>query len=46
MAWAETRVSQEHQKLLGDDEWVWADSAYPLQKWCQTPYKKYVLKLY
>jgi DDE superfamily endonuclease len=41
-AWAETRVPQEHQRLLSDDEWVWADSAYPLQKWCQSPYKKYV----
>lgn len=28
--------------LLQDDEWVWADSAYPLQTWCQAPYKKLV----
>ncbi|KAF8573191.1 hypothetical protein K439DRAFT_1650049 [Ramaria rubella] len=26
--------------LLGRDEWVWADTAYPLQTWCQAPYKK------
>lgn len=38
-AWAETRLPQEHERLLRDGEWVWSDSAYPLQKWCQAPYK-------
>src|SRR5205085_2805780 len=38
-AWAETRLPQEHERLLQDGEWVWSDSAYPLQKWCQAPYK-------
>ncbi|CAA7264516.1 unnamed protein product [Cyclocybe aegerita] len=39
-AWEETRTFQHHSQLLEDGEWVWADSAYPLQKWCQAPYKK------
>jgi hypothetical protein len=43
-AWLETRVPQQHDVLLEPDEWVWADSAYPLQKWCQSPYIKYVLR--
>jgi hypothetical protein len=40
-AWEATRVPQQHTVLLEPDEWVWADSAYPLQKWCQAPYKVY-----
>ncbi|KAF8579997.1 hypothetical protein K439DRAFT_1358302, partial [Ramaria rubella] len=39
-AWKETQVPREHETLLGRDEWVWADMAYPLQTWCQAPYKK------
>lgn len=39
-AWAETRIPQEHDDLLEPNEWVWGDSAYPLQTWCQVPYKK------
>ena len=39
-AWAETWLSQEHEVLFARGEWVWGDSAYPLQKWCQAPYKK------
>jgi hypothetical protein len=42
-AWQETRVPQQHDILLQPNEWVWADSAYPLQKWCQAPYKAQVL---
>ncbi|KIJ41641.1 hypothetical protein M422DRAFT_172029 [Sphaerobolus stellatus SS14] len=38
-AWKETRIPQEHEDLLSEDEWVWGDSAYPLQRWCQAPYK-------
>ncbi|KAF8590622.1 hypothetical protein K439DRAFT_1329778, partial [Ramaria rubella] len=41
--WKGTRIPREHDTLLGRDEWVWADTAYPLQRWCQAPYKKYVL---
>lgn len=41
-AWAEICIPNEHDMLLGDDDWVWGDSAYPLQTWCQALYKKYV----
>ncbi|GLB35610.1 putative DDE superfamily endonuclease [Lyophyllum shimeji] len=39
-AWNQTRLPHEHQHLLGEDEFVWADSAYPLKSWCQAPYKE------
>ncbi|KIJ48820.1 hypothetical protein M422DRAFT_247179 [Sphaerobolus stellatus SS14] len=39
-AWKETRIPKECATLLGAGEWVWADSAYPLQSWCQAPYKR------
>ncbi|KAF8836554.1 hypothetical protein BDN67DRAFT_983861 [Paxillus ammoniavirescens] len=39
-AFAETQISQEHDVLLADDEWIFADTAYPLHSWCQAPYKK------
>ncbi|THU80473.1 hypothetical protein K435DRAFT_695627, partial [Dendrothele bispora CBS 962.96] len=39
-AWEETHLFKEHDKLLGKDEFVWADSAYPLRIWCQSPYKR------
>ena len=29
-AWEGTRIAQEHESLLEDDEWIWADSAYPV----------------
>ena len=29
-AWETTRLAQEHSTLMGDGEWVWADSAYPV----------------
>ncbi|KII82824.1 hypothetical protein PLICRDRAFT_112152 [Plicaturopsis crispa FD-325 SS-3] len=45
-AWLDTRVPQEHKRLLGEKEWVWADSAYPLRTWCQAPYKKYVFPVF
>ncbi|KAF8583705.1 hypothetical protein K439DRAFT_1617284 [Ramaria rubella] len=41
-AWLQTRIPQEHESLLSPAEWVWADTAYPLQTWCQAPFKKYV----
>ena len=28
------------KKLFTSDEWLWADSAYALDSWCITPYKK------
>jgi hypothetical protein len=29
-AWEDTQLAQEHNTLLEDGEWVWADSAYPV----------------
>ncbi|KAF7333256.1 DDE Tnp4 domain-containing protein [Mycena sanguinolenta] len=39
-AWQGTRMAQEHGTLLEDDEFIWADSAYTLEKWVILPYKK------
>ncbi|KAE9397025.1 hypothetical protein BT96DRAFT_823913 [Gymnopus androsaceus JB14] len=30
----------EHEESFEEREWIWADSAYPLQTWVVTPYKK------
>ncbi|KIK33473.1 hypothetical protein CY34DRAFT_64913, partial [Suillus luteus UH-Slu-Lm8-n1] len=35
-----THVFQNHATLLGNDHWIWADSAYPLEPWCIPPFKK------
>jgi hypothetical protein len=29
-AWQETRISKERETLLKDDDFIWADSAYPV----------------
>lgn len=42
-AFSETRIFKEHELLLGPDDWIFADTAYPLHDWCQSPYKKWVL---
>ncbi|RXW15588.1 hypothetical protein EST38_g10265 [Candolleomyces aberdarensis] len=39
-AWKSCRIPNEHNQLLGSNEFVWADSAYPLKSWCQAPYKE------
>jgi hypothetical protein len=39
-AFHSTRVFEDHEALLGDDHWIWADSAYPLEPWCIVPFKK------
>ena len=39
-AFQQTRIAQEHAELLGDDHWIWADSAYPSESWCVVPFKK------
>jgi hypothetical protein len=39
-AFAESRTCKNHQQLIGPTEWIWADSAYPVEAWCVTPYKK------
>ncbi|KAG2754069.1 hypothetical protein P692DRAFT_201704896, partial [Suillus brevipes Sb2] len=35
-----THLHQQYDTLLPDDHWVWADSAYPLERWCIVPFKK------
>ncbi|KAF5378451.1 hypothetical protein D9615_007041 [Tricholomella constricta] len=39
-AWNQTRLPLDHENLLGPQDFVWADSAYPLKSWCQAPYKE------
>lgn len=29
-AWEDTRIAQDHDTLLENGKWVWADSAYPV----------------
>lgn len=29
-AWEGTHVAQDHESILEDGEWIWADSAYPV----------------
>ena len=31
---------KQHWTLFQNGEWIWADSAYGLDTWCLTPYKK------
>ncbi|KDQ49003.1 hypothetical protein JAAARDRAFT_102470, partial [Jaapia argillacea MUCL 33604] len=31
---------KEHRQLFAPGEWIWADSAYPIEAWCVTPFKK------
>ncbi|KAF7290164.1 DDE Tnp4 domain-containing protein [Mycena indigotica] len=38
-AWKMTRIPNEFVILLPNGEWIWADSAYPLQLWLMAPYK-------
>ncbi|VDB88565.1 unnamed protein product [Peniophora sp. CBMAI 1063] len=38
--WRDTDVYKRRRQLIAPDEWVWADSAYPLTDWCQSPYIK------
>ncbi|KAG2343098.1 hypothetical protein BDR05DRAFT_885085 [Suillus weaverae] len=39
-AFRSTHLYEEHNDLLPDDHWVWADSAYPLEPWCIAPFKR------
>ncbi|KIK93878.1 hypothetical protein PAXRUDRAFT_144046, partial [Paxillus rubicundulus Ve08.2h10] len=39
-AFQHTRISSEHVELLGDQHWIWADSAYPSEPWWVVPFKK------
>ncbi|KAI0340725.1 hypothetical protein BDW22DRAFT_1430852 [Trametopsis cervina] len=40
MAWNKTKMAVEHADLLEEHEWIWADSAYPLETWMISPFKK------
>lgn len=37
-AWAQTRLTREHNTLLTEGEWVWVDSAYPASKSLWVPH--------
>jgi DDE superfamily endonuclease len=39
-AFQKTHIAREHDTLLAPGDWIWADSAYPLQTWCITPFRK------
>jgi hypothetical protein len=35
-----THIFKEHERVLAPGEWIWADSAYPSEMWCVSPFKK------
>ncbi|KLO10886.1 hypothetical protein SCHPADRAFT_806927, partial [Schizopora paradoxa] len=39
-AWEHTTIYKNPGKFLVGNEFIWADSAYPLQTWLVAPYKK------
>lgn len=39
-AFHDSRVYMEHEELFRPGEWLWADSAYPAETWCVTPFKR------
>lgn len=41
-AWAfrSTRTFRDHDKIIGNVEWLWADSAYPCKVWSVCLFKK------
>lgn len=40
IAWSRTHLPAEWEQLLGENDFVWTDSAYPLKSWCQSAYKE------
>lgn len=36
----DSRTYHNSGTLFNENEWMWADSAYALDRWCITPYKK------
>ena len=36
----DSRTYRNSGNLFNENEWMWADSAYALDSWCITPYKK------
>lgn len=41
-AWKHTLLPNNHSTLLRAGEWIWGDSAYPIEDWLVAPYKAYV----
>ncbi|KAF9226191.1 hypothetical protein BS17DRAFT_698525, partial [Gyrodon lividus] len=39
-AFQHSRTSREHAELLGNQHWIWSDSAYPSEPWCVVQFKK------
>ncbi|KAF8226700.1 hypothetical protein L208DRAFT_1080827, partial [Tricholoma matsutake] len=39
-AWGGTQLASDYKDVMKDSEWVWADSAYPIDVWIVAPYKK------
>ncbi|KAF7351923.1 DDE Tnp4 domain-containing protein [Mycena venus] len=39
-AWEGARLAKERETLLQNGEFIWADSAYTLEKWMISPFKK------
>ena len=40
LAFRNTRIFKEHDHILAPNEWVWADTAYPIETWCVAPFRK------
>ncbi|KIJ10847.1 hypothetical protein PAXINDRAFT_85400, partial [Paxillus involutus ATCC 200175] len=39
-AFQHTLCARSPESFFGNDEWLWADSAYASHKWCVVPFKK------
>ncbi|EGN98584.1 hypothetical protein SERLA73DRAFT_110154, partial [Serpula lacrymans var. lacrymans S7.3] len=39
-AFEATQIFRDHALFLDAGEWIWADSAYPIQDWCMAPFKR------
>jgi hypothetical protein len=39
-AFRSTRTFKEHENIFANGEWLWADSAYPCERWSVCPFKK------
>ena len=41
-AFRKMQISKDQTRgiFLGDEQWVWADSAYPVTEWCIPPFKR------
>ncbi|KIK20258.1 hypothetical protein PISMIDRAFT_106137 [Pisolithus microcarpus 441] len=39
-AFQATKVACESNTAIPEGHWMWADSAYPLEPWCISPFKR------